>query len=85
MASNDTVEDNKRFAKEQKADFPLLCDTSKEVTKLYGALASYGLPSRWTIYIDQEGIVRKIDKAVKPSSAGKDMVATFEELGFPKK
>jgi len=88
MASVDTVDDNRRFAKEQKANFPLLCDTSKDVTKLYGALTTYGnnsLARRWTIYIDKEGIVRMIDTDVKPMSAGPDMVANFAALGFEKK
>ncbi len=88
MASVDSVEDNRRFAKEQKANFPLLCDISKEVARAFGPLVDYNgnqIARRWTVYIDKEGIVRKIDRAVKPASAGKDMVSSFEELGFEKK
>jgi len=85
MASIDTEVDNARFAKEQKAKFPLLCDPAKEMTKAYGVLSSRGYANRWTIYIDKEGIVKKIDQKVKVKSAGKDMIKTFAELGFAKK
>ncbi|GAB1264659.1 hypothetical protein NBRC116492_14680 [Aurantivibrio infirmus] len=85
MASVDTQSDNKRFAKEQKAKFPLLCDPAKEMTQAYGVLSPRGFANRWTIYIDKEGVVQKIDQKVKPNSAGKDMLDAFEELDFAKK
>jgi len=88
MASVDTVEQNKKFAEEHQAKFPLLCDTTQAVTKLYGVGVKWegGLYSdRWTIYIDKEGIVKKVDKNVKPSTAGPDMVKTFSDLGFAKR
>jgi peroxiredoxin Q/BCP len=88
MASVDTVDANKRFAAEHRAKFPLLCDMSRAVTKLYGVGVEYEgdlYSDRWTIYIDREGIVRKVDKDVKPSTAGSDMVKTFLELGFAKR
>jgi len=88
MASVDTVEQNKKFAEEHQAKFPLLCDTTQAVTKLYGVGVKWegGVYSdRWTIYIDKEGIVKKVDKNVKPSSAGPDMVKTFSDLGFAKR
>ena len=88
MASVDTVEQNKKFAEQNQANFPLLCDTTQAVTKLYGVGVKYegGLYSdRWTIYIDKEGIVKKVDKNVKPNTAGPDMVRTFSDLGFAKR
>ena len=88
MASVDTVDQNKRFAEEHGANFPILCDTTRAVTKLYGVGVTYDgelYSDRWTVYIDKEGIVRKVDKDVKPSTAGPDMLRTFSELGFAKK
>ena len=88
MASVDTVEQNKKFAEQHQAKFALLCDTTQAVTKLYGVGVKYegGLYSdRWTIYIDKEGIVKKVDKNVKPNTAGPDMVRTFSDLGFAKR
>ncbi len=84
MASMDTVEDNTRFAKENNAGFPILCDPEKKTLAAYGVLHERGFANRWTFYIDKEGIIKKIDKAVKFGSAGQDMVATLGALDFPK-
>ena len=88
MASVDSVEENKRFAERHAAKFPLLCDTTGAVTQIYGAGVRYEdklYSNRWTIYIDKEGIVKKVDKDVNPSTAGPDMLRTFSELGFAKR
>ncbi len=88
MASVDSVEENKRFAEKHQVKFPLLCDTTQAVTKLYGVGVKYEdqlYSDRWTIYIDKEGIVKKVDKNVNPKSAGPDMLRTFSELGFAKR
>ena len=88
MASVDTVDENKRFAEKHQAKFPLLCDTTQDVTKLYGVGVKYDdqlYSDRWTIYIDKQGIVKKVDKKVKPKTAGPDMVRTFSDLGFAKR
>jgi len=71
MVSVDTVEDNKAFAEKEKADFPLLSDPGKQVATAYGVVnATRELPYRWTFYIGPDGIIRAIDKQVKPASAG---------------
>ena len=85
MASNDTPEDNKKFAEMHEADYPILSDPSKEVPEAYGVLHPRGFCNRWTFYIDKEGVIQKIDKKVKAASAGEDMVAAMTELGFAKK
>jgi thioredoxin-dependent peroxiredoxin len=43
-----------------------------------------GFANRWTYYIGTDGTVLKIDKSTKPATAGKDLVKTMEDLGFPK-
>jgi peroxiredoxin Q/BCP len=84
MASVDPLEDNVGFAKETKADFPLLSDPSKATAKDYGVLHMMGYAKRHTIYIGDDGTVLKIDTAVKPKTSAEDMAATLGELGVAK-
>ncbi len=83
MASTDQPEDNKRFAEEHSATFPILSDPAKEMTAAYGVLSARGYASRWTFYIDADGVIQKIDKKVSPASAGADLVKSLDELKFP--
>ena len=85
MASVDTLEDNTAFANEHEANFPILSDVSKEMTGEYGVLMDRGFANRWTYYIDSDGTILKIDKETNPATAGRDLVATMQELGFPTK
>ena len=84
MASVDPVEGekgNKAFAESEKADFPMLGDPTKETAKAYGVLnPEYGMANRWTFYIDKDGRVAAIDKAVKPATSAEDMVTRLGEL-----
>ncbi len=84
MASVDTLEDNTAFAAEHEANFPILADPSKEMVDAYGALMGVGFANRWTYYIGADGIVLKIDKETNPATAGRDLVQTMNDLGFPK-
>lgn len=81
MASVDRLADNKGFAEKEKADFPILSDPTKETAKAYGVLSDRGFASRWTFYIDRDGRIAHIDKAVKPASSAEDMAAKLGELG----
>ena len=85
MASVDTLEDNTAFAAEHNAGFPILADPGKEMSESYGVLSARGFDNRWTYYIDVEGVVVKIDKSVKPATAGVDLTRIMGELGFPQK
>jgi len=84
MASVDPVEGekgNKAFAESEKADFPMLGDPTKETAKAYGVLnPEWGAAYRWTFYIDRDGRIATIDKAVKPATSAEDMVAKLAEL-----
>lgn len=82
MASVDTLADNTGFAQKEKADFPILSDPTKQTAAAYGVLNERGVASRWTFYIDKDGRVAHIDRAVKASSAAQDLVAKLGELGF---
>jgi peroxiredoxin Q/BCP len=90
MASVDTLEDNKGFAEKEKADFPMLADPDKKAARAYGLIAADAPPERqfarrWTFYINPEGKIAFIDKAVRVRTAGADIAAKLEELGVPKR
>jgi peroxiredoxin Q/BCP len=83
MASVDPLEGpqgNKAFAESEKADFPMLSDESKSVATAYGVLSPRGFSNRWTFYIDKDGKVAAIDKAVQPATSAEDMIAKLGEL-----
>jgi thioredoxin-dependent peroxiredoxin len=80
MASVDTLEDNTKFAQSEKADFPLLSDADKSVATRYGVLAQRGFANRWTFYIDKNGRIAYIDKAVNPETSAEDMIARLNQL-----
>ena len=90
MISVDTLEDNKGFAEKEKADFPMLANPDKKVAYAYGVIAADAPPTRQfarrhTFYINPEGKIVFIDRAVKPQTSGADIVAKLAELNVPKK
>ena len=84
MASVDPLDQNTKFAAENKADFPLLSDPTKETATAYGVMSPAGFAQRWTFYIDKEGKISYIEKVVKPASSAEDMVAKLGELKVAK-
>ena len=83
MVSVDELEENKGFAAEQKADFPLLSDPSKQTARDYGVLSMGGWAKRHTFYINSEGRIVEIDKDVKPATSAQDMAAKLKALDIP--
>jgi peroxiredoxin Q/BCP len=82
MASVDPVDQNTKFAAQEKADFPLLSDPTKHTAEAYGVLSTpNGFARRWTFYIGKDGKILAIDKEVKPPTSAEDMVAKLGELG----
>jgi peroxiredoxin len=52
----------KKFAEEVGAQFSLLSDWEKDVSRLYGVLnEERGIARRTTFLIDKEGIIRRMD------------------------
>jgi thioredoxin-dependent peroxiredoxin len=82
MASVDPLDQNKGFAAQQKADFPLLSDPTKETAKAYGVLNAMGVASRQTFFIGVDGTVLAIDRSVNPASAAQDIAAKLGELAI---
>jgi peroxiredoxin Q/BCP len=85
MVSFDKPEDNKKFAEEHGGGFPILSDPEKTLAEPYGSLHERGFYNRWTFYIDKEGVISKIDKAVKAGKAGTDTVSILNDLGIATK
>ena len=86
MASTDTPEDNKKFAEDNHADYPILSDADKKAAAAYGVLIpNRGMTNRWTFYIGPDGKILDIVKKVSVRTAGADTVAKLEELKVPKK
>jgi peroxiredoxin Q/BCP len=83
MASVDSLEDNSTFAAKNNASFPILADPDKVMTEAYGVLSGSGFAKRWTFYIDPQGIIRQIDKAVNPRTAGTTLVKNLKALNVP--
>jgi peroxiredoxin Q/BCP len=83
MASVDPLEGEKgniAFAKTYEADFPMLSDPEKKTAEAYGVLGARGFANRWTFYIDKNGRIAAIDKAVRPATSAEDMLAKLAEL-----
>ena len=83
MASVDPLEGeggNLAFAKSESADVPLLSDPDKSVAAKYGVLNARGMANRWTFYIDRNGRVAHIDRAVNPETSAEDIIARLGQL-----
>jgi thioredoxin-dependent peroxiredoxin len=80
MASVDPLDQNIGFAKENKADFPLLSDPTKATATAYGVLNERGMSNRWTFYIDKNGKIAAIEKTVRPATSAEDMIAKLGEI-----
>lgn len=81
MASVDPLLENKGFAAETNADFPLLSDEKKKVAQAYDVLGMMGWAKRHTFYIGKDGRILKIDTRVNPETSAEDMATTLGELG----
>lgn len=78
-ASTDPAEKNKAFAESLGVDYPILSDAGKATAGAYGVLEE-GYANRWTFYIGKDGKVLRIDRDVKPRTAGADVAAALESL-----
>lgn len=82
MASTDSLADNTGFAEKNNASFPILADPEGTMCNEYGVLSDSGYARRWTFYIDEQGVIQKIDQSVDPRTAGADLVRNLQALGY---
>jgi peroxiredoxin Q/BCP len=72
---------NARVVEKKEADFPMLSDPDKTVAMRYGVLnPERGFANRWTFYIDKNGRIAAIDKAVRPATSAEDMLAKLADI-----
>jgi peroxiredoxin Q/BCP len=81
-ASVDTPEINAKFAESLGLDYPILSDPETTTAKAYGVLNERKMATRWTFYIDKEGIIKEIDKKVATAKAGEDVTSKIKSLGL---
>ena len=75
----------KAFAKMWNLPFPLLSDTDRKLSLLYGAVQlPTDLDRRMTMLIDKNGVVRWIDTDVHVQTHGADVLQKMRELGLVK-
>lgn len=64
----------------------VLSDPTGEVARAYGVVGGERrFPRRWTFVIDREGRILHVDRGVRVATAGRDLVATLERLGIPRR
>jgi peroxiredoxin Q/BCP len=73
----------KAFAAQWKLPFPLIPDTQRKLSMLYGAAQNTEqLATRMSVLIDKNGVVRFLDTNVNVRTHGNDMLAKVRELGL---
>ncbi len=71
------------FAERWGLEFPLIPDTQRRLSMLYGAAQEVtDLSTRMSVLIDKQGLVRFIDRQVSVRTHGADMIAKIKELGL---
>ena len=75
------AESHKKFVQEHNLNFPLLVDTGRNISLLFGAAANPSdMSKRITIIIDKAGKISKIDSSVNARTHGKDLVDFFNGM-----
>ena len=83
--SVDPASDQRLFAAKLGLQFPLLTDTDRKLSLLYGAAQTKtDMAARQSILIDKAGIVRWIDTDVQVQTHGADVLAKMQELKIGK-
>lgn len=77
--SVDSVDSHAEFCDSEKLKFPLLADTTGEVSKAYGSWLS-SLSMRHSFMIDPNGILREIFVKVNPAVHSPEVLARLTEL-----
>jgi peroxiredoxin Q/BCP len=85
--SPDPVKAIKKFAEKKHLNFELLADEEHEVSEAYGVWVeksmygkTYWGAARSTFVIDEQGVVRKVIKKVKPETHDDEVLAALRSL-----
>ena len=84
--SPDDVESHKKFCEKMKIPYPLLADTEKKVSKMFGVWGKknfmgreYMGVNRSTFLVDEKGKVFKVFPKVKPAGHSKEVLEIFNQ------
>jgi thioredoxin-dependent peroxiredoxin len=77
--SVDDVDSHAEFCDSEGLKFPLLSDTTGEVSKAYGSWLGF-MSLRHTYLIDPDGILREIFLGVKPAIHSQEVLTRLDEL-----
>ncbi|MBD2291059.1 peroxiredoxin [Microcystis wesenbergii FACHB-1317] len=77
--SADDVDSHAEFCDSEGLKFPLLADTTGDVSKAYGSWMGY-VSLRHTYLIDPQGILKEIYLGVNPAIHSGEVLARLEEL-----
>jgi peroxiredoxin Q/BCP len=79
--SLDSVADQKKFHEAERLPFPLLSDPDGSVAAKYGVLMKdKPFAERVSFAIDEQGVLRAVDRQVDVQSHGVDLLALIEGL-----
>lgn len=77
--SADDVDSHAQFCDAEGLQFPLLADSTGEVSKKYGSWLGF-FSLRHTFIIDPEGIIREVFLGVNPAVHSQEVLARLDEL-----
>ncbi|HEV2601404.1 MAG TPA: peroxiredoxin [Candidatus Babeliales bacterium] len=77
--SYDSPEDLKKFKEKKSLNFPLLSDSDKTVSKLYG-VSGWFFPDRVTFLINKQGVIIKILKDVDVNAHAQEIIKAFQVI-----
>jgi thioredoxin-dependent peroxiredoxin len=93
MVSVDKPGDNKAFAEQEQANFPLLSDPGMKVAEAYGVLPPVNpdrpdaprYARRWMFFIGPDGKILHIETVGHTADAGTFLASKLEALGVKKR
>ena len=93
MVSVDKPEDNKAFAEQEQANFPMLSDPGMKVAEAYGVLPPPNpdrpdaprYARRWMFFIGPDGKILHIETVGHTADAGTFLASELETLGVKKR
>jgi peroxiredoxin Q/BCP len=80
------MKDNAAFANKFNYNFPLLCDTTREIGMAYGACddPKAGTARRISYLIGPDGKVKKAYPKVNPAAHPDEVLADLQEMATPR-
>ncbi len=78
--STDPLKDIRKFVEDYELNFPLLSDSSKEVSKAYGVLKPSGSSARYTFIIGKDGKISDIIEVKDVTTHSEDVLKKLNNI-----